>query len=45
MIDGDADRLTPPPVLLGDLARTLADDWDAEFAWSYGRQFWNIGCG
>jgi hypothetical protein len=45
MIDGDADEVAPPLVPLTDEPRTLADDWDVEFSWSYGQRFWNIGCG
>jgi hypothetical protein len=45
MRDGDADEILPPLVSLGEVPRTLPDDWDAEFSWSYGQRFWNIGCG
>ena len=32
-------------LVVGDVSRDLADDWDDAFAWSYGQRYWNIGCG
>jgi hypothetical protein len=39
----------PPRLAAGDdAAGGLSDldgEWDEAFVWSYGRRFWNVGCG
>ena len=46
MSDAESDEavsLPLPPA--ADVARTLTDEWDEAFSWSYGQRFWNVGCG